>query len=131
MLTLDTKSLSDVLKRIAQVEEKIAKKAIRTATRKAMSIVRNAAKDRAPTDSGNLSRHIALSFKVKPGVVYARVGIRGGAKKNDGTPYYWRMVEFGTKHQPAQPFMLPALETNAGAVLNTVTAELSKALDRA
>lgn len=130
MLTIDTKSLDDVLKRIAQVEEKIAKKALRKASRKAMNIVKKAAKDNAPEDSGDLTEHIDLRLKIKPGVIYARVGVRGGAKKNDETPYYWRMVEFGTKNQAAQPFMLPALEENASAVLDTVTEALRKALDK-
>ena len=72
-----------------------------------------------------------MTSRWKGNDLYVRVGVRGGARKNPSTPYYWRMVEFGTKYQPARPFMLPALEGNAEKVLTTVVDELTKALDKA
>lgn len=137
MLKLDTRSLADVLKRIAQVEEKIAKKALRTAARKGMNIVRDDVKTNAPEDRSEdadnikVKSSVALTTRFRGPNLYVKVGIRGGAKKNPSTPYYWRMVEFGTKYIAAKPFMLPALEGNAEAILNTVTDELKKALDKA
>lgn len=130
MLTLDHKALANLHKRLQEVEAKIAKKALRQAARKAMSVVRAEAKANAPRDTGLLKAHFSLLTTIKGGTVYAKVGVRGGGKKNPETPYYFRMIEFGTQHQPAQPFMLPALEKNAQAVADTVAEELKKALDR-
>ncbi|MCB1928285.1 MAG: HK97 gp10 family phage protein [Rhodocyclaceae bacterium] len=116
--------LDDVLKRLEQVAEKVAKKALSKATRKGGNVIRKAAIANAPVDSGDLRKHIALRLKVKPGAIYCRVGVKGGAKKKDGTPYYWRFVEFGTVRQPAQPFMRPALDNTATTVLQTVVGTL-------
>lgn len=63
-------------------------------------------------------------------VVAYRAGIQGGAKKNPDTPYYWRMVEFGTKHVPARPFVRPAAEQSVGPVYLTVAEEVWKGIDR-
>lgn len=116
--------LDDVLARMEQITEKLAKKAMRKAMRKGGNLIRKAAIANAPVDSGDLRAHIALRLKVKPGAFYVRIGVRGGAKKNDGTPYYWRMVEFGTVKQAARPFMRPALDNNAHEVLQTIVRTL-------
>lgn len=136
MLKVDSRSLADVLKRIGQVEAKIAKKALRTAARKGMNIVRDDVKANAPEDRSDdadrikVKTSIVLSTQFRGSNLYVKVGIRGGAKKNPDTPYYWRMVEFGTKTQAAQPFMAPALEGNAEAVLERITEALRAELDR-
>lgn len=136
MLKLDTRSLADVLKRFAEVEAKVAKKALRTAARKGMTIVRNDVKANAPEDQSDdadrikVKTSVALTTRFRGSNLYVKVGIRGGAKKNPDTPYYWRMVEFGTQHQAAQPFMTPALENNADAVLERITAALKAEIDR-
>lgn len=137
MLKLDPRSLADVLKRFAEFEAKIAKKALRTAARKGMTIVRDDVKANAPEDQSDdadrikVKTSVALTTRFRGSNLYVKVGIRGGAKKNPDTPYYWRMVEFGTKYQPARPFMLPALESNGEAVMAAVVDELKKALDKA
>lgn len=130
MLKLDQKALAELHNRLQEIEAKIAKKALRQAARKAMGIVRAEAKANAPRDTGLLKAHFSLLTTIKGGTVYAKVGVRGGGKKNSETPYYFRMIEFGTQHQPAKPFMLPALEKNAQAVADTVADELKMALDR-
>lgn len=136
MLKVDSRSLADLLKRIGQVEAKIAKKALRTAARKGMNIVRDDVKANAPEDRSDdadqikVKTSIALTTQFRGSNLYVKVGIRGGAKKNPDTPYYWRMVEFGTKNQAAQPFMAPALEGNAEAVLERITEALRAELDR-
>lgn len=136
MLKLDVSELAKLKDRLADIEAKIAKKALRTAARKGMAIVRDDVKANAPEDTSDdadtlkTKAFIALQTSFRQGTLYVRVGVRGGAKKNPNTPYYWRMVEFGTQHQAAQPFMTPALENNAEAVLERITAALKAELDR-
>jgi len=45
-----------------------------------------------------------------------------------GNPNYWWLVEFGTSHAPAQPFMRPAFERKKGEAMRVVTESLRKGL---
>lgn len=130
MITFDPRELAALDKRLQEVAEKLAKRELRKAARKAMNIVKDDAHTHAPEDTGLLEENFALQTRMKRGEVVARVGIKGGAKKNPDTPYYFRMVEFGTEHMPAHPFMRPALERNAQAVFDTVVTELRTGLDK-
>lgn len=136
MLTLNVQELAALTDRLRDIEAKIAKKALRTAARKGMSIVRDQVKANAPEDTSDdadnikTKAFIALQTSYRRGVLSVRVGVRGGAKQNPDTPYYWRMVEFGTKHISAKPFMTPALENNADAVIDRIADELRRELDR-
>jgi HK97 gp10 family phage protein len=137
MLKLNVQEFAALTDRLRDIEAKIAKKALRTAARKGMTIVRDEVKANAPedtsTDADNIKTktHIALQTSFRRGVLAVRVGVRGGAKKNPDTPYYWRMVEFGTQHIAAKPFMQPALENNAEAVIDRIAEELRRELDKA
>jgi len=73
--------------------------------------------------------------------VYVRVRTRGyifgenrtrGSRINSslaGNPNYWWLVEFGTSHAPAQPFLRPAFESKKAAALNTIHASLKRGLE--
>lgn len=136
MLTLNVQELAALTDRLRDIEAKIAKRALRSAARKGMAIVRDEVKASAPEDTSpdadniKTKAHIALQTNFRRGVLAVRVGVRGGAKKNPDTPYYWRMVEFGTQHIAAKPFMQPALENNAEAVIDRIAEELRRALDK-
>lgn len=56
----------------------------------------------------------------------------GGSKENPGgDTWYWRLVEFGTEHVAARPFMRPALANSISEATNTFVTEYEKAIDRA
>lgn len=61
-----------------------------------------------------------------------RVGVQGGARlsKDPESTAHWRLVEFGTQHSRAQPFMLPALANNVDAVTTKVVSELNVEIDK-
>ena len=133
MLTFNPQELEKLNKRLQSLVEKVGKKAMRGAARKAMTKVRNDVKAAAPEDLNDddnvkIKTSVALITKWKGNDLYVKVGIRGGAKKNPDTPYYFRMVEFGTAKLAARPFMRPALESNAQQIMDTVVQELKKAL---
>lgn len=136
MLTFNPQELERLNKRLQALAEKIGKKAMRGAARKAMTKVRNDVKAAAPEDLNDddnvkIKTSVAMLAKWKGKDLYVKVGIRGGAKKNPDTPYYFRMVEFGTAKMAARPFMRPALESNAQQIMDTVVQELNRALDKA
>lgn len=130
MIKFNQAELAALEKRMADITEKVAKKALRTAARKAMNEVRNDAKEAAPVETGLLGKNFAVTTKFKQADLYAKVGIRGGAKENEETPFYFRFVELGTKSIQAKPFLRPALESNASQILDTFIEELRRALDK-
>ncbi|MBN8515281.1 HK97-gp10 family putative phage morphogenesis protein [Accumulibacter sp.] len=131
MLTVDKAGLEALNQRLQGLSTKAGKAAVRQAARKAMAPVRaevqaNAPEDLTEPDAVRIKASTALFTNWKSNTLYARVGIKGGAKKNPSTPFYFRMHEFGTKSLPARPFMAPALEGNAQDVLDTVADEMAK-----
>jgi HK97 gp10 family phage protein len=52
------------------------------------------------------------------------------ASLSGGDTRHWRYIEFGTESIAAQPFMRPALASNAERVAAAVMAELDKQLTK-
>jgi HK97 gp10 family phage protein len=61
------------------------------------------AKALVPVSTGNLKRAIGTTRTVN--------GLTGNVGITDASAYYWRYVEFGTRHAPARPFFRPAAES--------------------
>lgn len=132
MLKFRPAELQALNKRLQELAQKEGKKAVRQAAREAMKRVRDEVKQKAPYDPAPDGKHIKSNVALKTGwkgaTLTAKVGIKGGARKNPDSPFYWRMQEFGTKHIPPNPFIGPALDSNQQKVLDTLTAQLKKAL---
>lgn len=138
--------LPDVLKLLRDLGPGVVNKGARFALRKGANIVRDAAKANAgPLDDPETGRSIADNVAIRfsnrtfkrTGDIMFRVGILGGArtaKKLDagsGAPTpHWRLIEFGTEHVAARPFLRRALSENTEAVTNTTARELSKWINR-
>jgi HK97 gp10 family phage protein len=75
---------------------------------------------------GNLKRHITRRrVRAASGTMISyEVGPSGAA-------WYGRLVEMGTKHASAHPFMRPAVDTKANEAINTFAATLDSKLDAA
>lgn len=121
----------------------------RFALRKAAQVIRNRARESASAlDDAETGRKIADNITEKwngrlykrTGDLGFRVGVQGGAKVTvkgnpDGgakspTPH-WRLLEFGTEHMAARPFMRPAGEQSAQAATDEFIRQYGKAIDRA
>jgi HK97 gp10 family phage protein len=66
-----------------------------------------------------------------------RVGIRGGARPTSGdngapggTTTHWRFIEFGTSRARAQPFMRPAMNSEAGRAAQVVIEAMNVEFDK-
>lgn len=129
-----------LLKRMREFAPALQRRGARRATRRAMTIVRDAAKSNAraiddPNSPQQIWKLIAIAESSRQskrvGGVVMRVGVRGGARssKNREHPWYWRLIELGTETQRARPFLRPALENNQNAVSERLISELNKALD--
>lgn len=128
--------------------QKEIKKFVRKASRQAMNIVRDAARNNAKSiDDLVSSEKIHKNITVSPGKtkdknsIKMRVGIKGGASYNQysvsnaglsgGDTRHWRFIEFGTSKIPAVPFMRPALANNVQLVIGRFTESFMQQLDAA
>ncbi|ENU99617.1 HK97-gp10 family putative phage morphogenesis protein [Acinetobacter variabilis] len=124
---------------------RLIKNAARRSMRKAMAIVRDAARSNAkgiddPQTSEKIWKNIAIAAgKTRnPNEVVMRVGVRGGAsfsnpnppKTPGGDTRHFRWIEFGSVHNPPTPFMRPALQNNIQAVTNSFAENFNKEIDK-
>jgi len=83
----------------------------------------SSAKSKAPVDSGELRDSIEVYEYERPGISGFRV--RAGAKSDRGVPYA-HMVEYGSVHGNAQPFLLPAMEEHRQETIDAVNDKLDE-----
>lgn len=141
------------LKELQQQLQKLAAetrpKVLKAAVRAAFKPVLAAAKAKVPVDTGELQAGIALATAhdkstgtVAAGLLIsnrttalkqARVAASAfGEAQNRGAPdRRWHLTELGTKRARAKPFLRPALDENAAAVVEGLKRELAKRLKRA
>ncbi|HCM32311.1 MAG TPA: hypothetical protein DIC32_13420 [Acinetobacter radioresistens] len=136
-------SVQEKLKRLGN--PRLMKNAARRSARKAMAIVRDAARNNAkgiddPQTAEKIWKNIAIAAgKTRnPNEVVMRVGVRGGAsfsnpnppKTPGGDTRHFRWLEFGSVHNPPTPFMRPALQNNIQAVTNSFAENFNKEIDK-
>lgn len=135
--------VQEKLKRLGN--PRLMKNAARRSMRKAMAIVRDAARSGAkniddPETAEKIWKNIAIAAGKtrKPSEVVMRVGVRGGASFSNKNPpntpggdtRHWRWLEFGSVHNPPTPFMRPALQNNIQAVTNSFAENFNKEIDK-
>ena len=135
--------VQEKLKRLGN--PRLMKNAARRSMRKAMAIVRDAARANAkglddPETAEKIWKNIAIAAgKTKdPNSVVMRVGVRGGASFSNPNPpntsggdtRHWRWLEFGSVHNPPTPFLRPALQNNIQAVTNSFAENFNKEIDK-
>lgn len=149
---LNIQGMDQLKRKLDQLSNpKKAKQIARKAGRQAMNLVRDAARTNAKAiDDPETREKIHKNIVTQGGKsrnsneIAIRVGVRGGAAMNKnsnrealsglsgGNTTYWRMIEFGNSHQPAVPFMRPALSQNLDKVttkfVQIFDAEITKAL---
>lgn len=135
--------VQEKLKRLGN--PRLMKNAARRSARKAMAIVRDAARSGAkalddPQTSEKIWKNIAIGAGKTRNLneVVMRVGVRGGASFSNPNPpntsggdtRHWRWLEFGSVHNPPTPFMRPALQNNIQAVTNNFAENFNKEIDK-
>ncbi|EPK9978589.1 HK97-gp10 family putative phage morphogenesis protein [Acinetobacter baumannii] len=148
MADVDVKieGLDEVLRKMGVLKDKrkIRNAAMRAA-RKGMNVVRDAARQNAKAiDDPETSEKIFKNIKVSAGrmkdksQVLMRVGVDGGASFSNPTPKptsggdtrHFRWVEFGSAHQPATPFLRPALSQNIENVTSRFVTSFNDEIDK-
>ena len=135
--------VQEKLERLAN--PRLIKNAARRSARKAMAIVRDAARANAkalddPGTAEKIWKNIAIAAgKTRnPNEIKMRVGVRGGASFSNPNPpntpggdtRHWRFIEYPSANNPGTPFMRPALQNNIQAVTNSFAENFNKEIDK-
>ncbi len=147
----DQASIRDVERAISLLPRELQKSAETAALRAGAAPIHKAAKRHAASnkDSGLLQRSITTSVKTVRGEKSARIGPRTGMRqmvtrehKKTGKKYkvmadpnnYSHLVEYGTTHSAAKPFIRPAINETASetlvAMANSLDLTLTKVVAR-
>lgn len=108
-------------RQFAKLERGFGSNSLRQALFVAGTVIADEAKRLVPVRSGNLRDSIIVSFDkmnfsriegTAPGLTVYVGPEQGRTARNDG--FYGHMIEFGTVHSAAHPFMRPALDSKHG-----------------
>ncbi len=145
----------DLQEKLAKLEKKIANKILRQAVRDAAKPMLREAKANAPVSNfdgpSGLSKQAvrqAIRDDKKAGLHYpgmlrdsikikamrsrkGRIGVTIATDKGlfKGETFYGGFQEFGTKHQPARPFIRPAFDANVAGAVTIIAKSLRDKLD--
>lgn len=138
--------MKQVQSALASLPREMRDKAERTCLKAGGEIILAKAKANVPVRHGMLKISLANNVKKnKEGELSSRIGPRSEDKiaigvhekgKNKGKPKYIRpqkyshLVEYGTSHSAANPFMRPAAESSKDQVLTAMMANYQKRLDK-
>jgi HK97 gp10 family phage protein len=131
-VTVKIQGLEELSQKIHEFPDNLLKKGVRNALRAGGEVLRQAISSRAPRSvdethghtPGFLADHIGTVVKTSPKNDTGSIQV-GPVKK----AFYGMFAEFGTKHQPARPFVRPAFEGSAQDALDAFVAKLREAFD--
>lgn len=132
--------LKEALSALDQVSNKIRKKALKKGIAKATRVLRSEARRRAVKKTGLLRKSLAQKVIVvkKTDTVLGMVGPKRGLKQEvirDGKHVlsdpvrYAHLVELGTSHSAARPFLRPALDAVKDQMVDLVAEAVNEALN--
>lgn len=146
-ITFKAPGLEELGRRMRALTNEVNVKMIRRAARDAAILVRDAAKARAPVETGAMRDSIQVRrdrrsstagievfsigvFKI-PGGKYANTRFNrahrrvGASYQVDPPTYYFRFVELGTVKMQAKPFLGPSLKQNVSAAIEIMRGDLT------
>jgi HK97 gp10 family phage protein len=117
----------DPIKQADKLKAGLRNKVLRIALNKAASRVKAAVISKAPQRTGSLKKAIRIKVKnykarnLWVAIVGASSKYKRNVKKKQIRPvYYAKLVETGTRHSPAQPYLKPALHATKQQYLETL-----------
>lgn len=138
--------LDELKARLAELPDKLRRRALRNALAAGARLIRDAAKAAVPVlatptqrrNSGTVRNAITVRTSKeakRAGDVGVYVNVKPAKGQQRGAksptdPFYWRFLEFGTSKMPARPYLRPAAEAKAQAALDAFSAKLGPQLDK-
>ena len=107
------KGLAALNKELKRLPEDFSKKALAGAVGAAARLLRDAAKDNVPVNTGNLKSALRAKKKKTHSKYISNYAANIKSKGANGVPsYYGFIVENGSNKMPARPFMRTAFDEN-------------------
>lgn len=150
-LDVQVQGLTELNRALHELPERVARNALRSAVNAGATEVKREAIQRAPVDTGATKANLyqkqireksgqyqqTFYVGVRRGIArYAnnkknrQAGIAGKAYRNEGTTWYWRLVEFGTSKMVAKPFLRPAFEATKQAAVDRIAEKLDERIQK-
>lgn len=135
MISAKVEGLSELSRRMKELEPKLRKSALRAAVSAGAQVIKKAAVSIVSVDTGQTKRGIYATRSKRgssPGVETFVVGVRTGAKyaeKGTAAAFWWHL-EFGTQHMPAKPFLRPAFENKKMEAVEAMKQKLFQKLEQ-
>lgn len=131
-VTIKIEGLKEAEAAMKLLPERLAKRAGAEAVRAGAAVFRKSILAKVPVKTGKLKRSIQIKMLTKgrdPLKIQALVGPTQGRKaKSDG--WYGRLVEFGTVHAQAHPFIRPAFDESQHAATQAMIDKLGPAIEK-
>ena len=112
--------------------QKVKKKVVGKAMKAGAAVVAKAARQLAPVETGLLKRAIrAKATRNGNGKVYVAGNVAADTPYGFRRPAkYAHLVEFGTRHSAAKPFIRPAMEAKRSAAFDAVAAKARQEFEK-
>lgn len=132
--------LRELGERMKGLKEDVNNRIARAATAAGAVVIRNAAQQKVPVDTGNLKKNIIVkrlpkgeSSLTSEHIVTVRQGKLTKKQKDKGLQdaYYGKFVEYGTAKMPARPYMRPAFDQNKENAVQAIKDRIEKRLNKA
>ncbi len=107
---------------LAELGPRVAKRVAGNAMRAGARVIRREARRRVRVRTGALKRSIVVRAGREPGT--AVVGFLRPTSRRA------HLVEFGTRHSPARPFMRPAIDETANEVIEKIGERMFAGIER-
>lgn len=118
-----------ITKALLEMEKKVARKTVRVAGKKGAEIIKAAAIEEAPVDSGDLIASIKIKTRIRKGVFTANVQVGEGAFKGD--TFYAGFIQYGApgRNLEPNPFMDRAFDRKKEEAARVMEKELLKGIE--
>jgi HK97 gp10 family phage protein len=124
-ITAKIEGFAEIARLLRELGPQLAAKVGDRAVRRAAKPLVDEMKRLVPVDTGALRRSLAAAAN-RRNKRQSRRGVRIGARRPESRIAH--LVEFGTSHSAAKPFMRPALDSQGNVVIMALREELAKGL---
>lgn len=140
MISAKVEGLSELSRRMKELEPKLRKSALRSAVSAGAQVIKKEAQTLAPVGTARLQKKAIYVTRSKRdssnGVETFKVAVHQWRKGGNIDAYgekdafYWRFLEFGTKFISARPFLRPAFESKKMEALEAMKQKLFQKLEQ-
>lgn len=125
---INISGLPELQRKLDSLVEKTQKTIVKSALRETVAeILLPAARRNAPVLTGALREGLAVIARTSRGTIGAAIQ----SAEYTGDQYYGSFSEFGTRHEPAKPWLRPALDENEDRLLAAAGEKIGRGIEGA